>query len=452
MAIPAAKVARGDGGGEGGDAVLQGGCGGAVGWRNAAVAGRPPYRTDAIGRGPPALRSATQEPFAEKRTSEAVFPVVVVYDVLPFKLGDCFFHGCRAEDLRRVEECAGVYLFAAAFGDGAENARLLRGKLLDRKCEVVVFPCEDDCKGLLDVGFRERCPAAAHLPERVAEFLDKAGRVACRAGDRVEHLARESTLARGKAALDECEEFVRVDVPDLERGGGTVERTGMLEEYLRHLVSYAAEEDVRGVGVELNSGTQHGERLFSVVYVEYVLELVEKDACPAPLCLRQKHVKHGVERCRLGGDSRINRHRRRTGRRVYGNRRPEMREHAYGLRYPVFGSFKTCEGGDKSAADFRLVANAEKVGMEEGDSLHVSHRLENERRLSGSAVALHDDVLAGFYAGREFPLKCRTRAEEVSIDSASVFEWVHYSLSLSRFVLNGVVPKGIVPIGITRVV
>ena len=84
------------------------------------------------------MRSTTQEPFAEKRTAEAVFPVVVVYYVLPFKLRDGFFHRCRAEDLRRVKQCAGVYLLATAFGDGAENACLLGGKLLDRKCEGVV--------------------------------------------------------------------------------------------------------------------------------------------------------------------------------------------------------------------------------------------------------------------------------------------------------------------------
>ena len=381
-------------------------------------------------RGAPiAMRSSTQEPFAEKRTAEAVFPVVVVDDVLPFKFGDGLFYGRRAEDLCRVKECAGVYLLAAAFGDGAENAGLLSGKLLDGKCEVVMFPCEDDCKGLLDVGYLERCPAGAHLPECVAEFLDKARRVARGTGDGVEHLSREYSSARGKAPLDEREEFVRVDVPDLERGGGMIERTGILKEYLRHLVSYAAEENVRGVRVELNPGAQHGERPFAVVDVEDVLELVEKDACLAPLCLRQKHIKHGVERSRLGGDARINGHRRRAGRRVYGDRRPEMREHAYGLRYPAFGIFKTCQGGDEPAANVRLVANAEKIGVEEGDALHVTHGFENEGRLSRPAVALHDDVLSGLYARGEFALKCRTPAEEVSVDSASVFEWVHCCIS-----------------------
>ena len=376
-------------------------------------------------------RSLTQEPFAEKRTAEAVFSVVVVYDVLPLKLGDGLFYGGCAKDMRRIKECAGEYLPAAALGDGAENARLLGGKLLDRKREVVVFPGENDCKGFLDVGFLERRPAVAHLPECVAEFLDKARCVACGAGDCVEHLASEFSSARGKAFLDECEELVRVDVPDLERGGGMVERTGILEEYLRHLVSYAAEENVRSVGVELDSGTQHGERPFAVVDVEYVLEFVEKDACLSPLRLRHKHVEHGVERCRFGGDPRINCHRRRTRGWVYGNRRPEVREHAYGLGYPVFGIFKACEGGDKPAADVRLVAHAEEIGMEEGDVLHVTHGFENEGRLSGSAVALHDDVLSGLYARGEFALKCRARTEEVSVDGASVFERVHCCLSFS---------------------
>ena len=108
-----------------------------------------------------------------------------------------------------------------------------------------------------------------------------------------------------------------------------------------------------------------------------------------------------------------------------------MREHAYGLRDPAFGIFKTCKGGDKPAADVRLVAYAEKIGMEEGDALHVAHGLENEGGLSGPAVALHDDVLAGLYARSEFALKCRTRAEEVSVNSASVFEWVHFRFSIS---------------------
>ena len=94
-----------------------------------------------------------QYPFAEKGAAEAIFPVVVVYYVLTFKLGDGLFNGCGTEDLRRVEECAGVYLPAAAGGDGAENARLLRGKLLERKCEMVVFPRENYGKRLLNVGF-----------------------------------------------------------------------------------------------------------------------------------------------------------------------------------------------------------------------------------------------------------------------------------------------------------
>ena len=98
--------------------------------------------------------SLAQYPFAEKGAAEAVFPVVVVDYVLSFKFGDGLFDGCGVEDLCRFEEGAGEYLPAAADGYGAENARLLRGKLLERKCEVVVFPCEYDGKGLLDVGSR----------------------------------------------------------------------------------------------------------------------------------------------------------------------------------------------------------------------------------------------------------------------------------------------------------
>ena len=279
--------------------------------------------------------SLAQYPFAEKGAAEAVFPVVVVDYVLSFKFDDGLFDGCGVEDLCRFEEGAGEYLPAAADGYGAENARLLRGKLLERKCEVVVFPCEYDGKGLLDVGFLKCCPFAAHLPECIAEFLDEARGVACGAGDGVKHCAREFPSAGGEAFLYEREKFVRVYVPDLERGGGMVERAGILEEDLRHLVTYAAEEDVRSVGVELDSGAQHGERPFTVVYVENVLELVEKDARLAPLGLRQKNVKHRIERCRLCRNSRVHSHGRSTGRRVDGNRRPEVREHAHGLCYPA---------------------------------------------------------------------------------------------------------------------
>ena len=88
---------------------------------------------------------SAQQPFPEERTAEAVFSVVVVDDVFAFKFGDGFFHGCRIEDLRRVEECARVYLLAATFGDSTKNARLLGGKLLDCKREVIVFSGEDDC-------------------------------------------------------------------------------------------------------------------------------------------------------------------------------------------------------------------------------------------------------------------------------------------------------------------
>ena len=99
-------------------------------------------------------RSLTQEPFAEKRTAEAIFAVVVVYDILPFEFGDGLFYGCRAKDLRCVKECAGVYLLAAASGDGAENACLLGGKLLDRKCEVIVFTGESPRDVLCRAGCR----------------------------------------------------------------------------------------------------------------------------------------------------------------------------------------------------------------------------------------------------------------------------------------------------------
>ena len=406
----------------------------------AACAARPPYpdgRT-AMERRPYQewhkrkrrwVVSLAQYPFAEKGAAEAVFPVVVVDYVLSFKFGDGLFDGCGVEDLCRFEEGAGEYLPAAADGYGAENARLLRGKLLERKCEVVVFPCEYDGKGLLDVGFLKCCPFAAHLPECIAEFLDEARGVACGAGDGVKHCAREFPSAGGEAFLYEREKFVRVYVPDLERGGGMVERAGILEEDLRHLVTYAAEEDVRSVGVELDSGAQHGERPFTVVYVENVLELVEKDARLAPLGLRQKNVKHGIERCRLCRNPRVHCHGRSTGRRVDGNRRSEVREHAHGLCYPAFGIFKSCERGDKPAADVRLVADTEKIGMEEGNVLHVPNGFENEGRLPSSAVSLHYDVLSGLYARSEFLLERGTRAKEVSVNSASVFERVHCHLS-----------------------
>ena len=97
----------------------------------------------------------THEPFAKKRTAEAILSVVVVYDVLPFEFCDGLFNGRSAKDMRRVKECAGENLLPAAFGDGTENAGLLSGKLLDCKCEVVVFPGENDSKSLLDVGFFE---------------------------------------------------------------------------------------------------------------------------------------------------------------------------------------------------------------------------------------------------------------------------------------------------------
>ena len=70
------------------------------GLATSARAGRAPYRVKRRERRFPELvvtsayvmRSTTQEPFAEKRTAEAVFPVVVVDYVLPFKLGDGLFY------------------------------------------------------------------------------------------------------------------------------------------------------------------------------------------------------------------------------------------------------------------------------------------------------------------------------------------------------------------------
>ena len=69
------------------------------------------------------MNLSAQETFAEKWTAKAVFSVIVVYDVFAFKFGDGLFYGCRIEYLRRIKECAGEYLLAATFGDGAENAR-----------------------------------------------------------------------------------------------------------------------------------------------------------------------------------------------------------------------------------------------------------------------------------------------------------------------------------------
>ena len=92
-----------------------------------------------------------------------------------------------------------------------------------------------------------------------------------------------------------------------------VERAGILEEYLSHLVTNAAEENIRSVCVELDPGAQYGERPFPVVYVEYVLKFVEQDAYLTPLCLLQEHVKHGVERRWFGGNPCVNCYRRRAG-------------------------------------------------------------------------------------------------------------------------------------------
>ena len=102
--------------------------------------------------------------------------------------------------------------------------------------------------------------------------------------------------------------------------------------------------------------------------------------------------------------------------------------------------------------DVSLVAYAEKIGMEEGDVLHVSNGFKNKGGLPCPALSLHDYVLAGLYARGELALECRTRAEEVSVDSASVSEWVHVALLSLVVVPIGIVPKGVVPFGTTRIV
>ncbi len=391
-----------------------------------------------------------KEPFAEEWAGEAVFAIEIVYDFQVFKFRYGLFDGGGIIDMGGFKECAGGHFFAAVFGDCTENACLQCGKLPYCKCVVVLLAGKNHLKRRSNVFFFKSGSFVAHLPERIAQFLNEAWSVSGKTRDCVEHRAGELSFPCLKPLFDEWIEICGGNISDRECRGRVIERAGILEEDVCHLVADASKKDVWCVGIKLNLGTQYGQNPFAVINVEDILKFIKEHADPSAFCLRQKSIENSVKRHRIGGDFRVKRHRRRAGGRVYRNGRAKIRQHAEYFSEPSVGFFESGKRGDKPAAEIDLIADAEKVRMKEGDVFQVAYRFKNKRGLACSPFALNDDILTGFYARGKFAFKHRTWAEEISGDRATVFEWVHVCSSF-LVMPNSIIPFSIIPFGITRV-
>ena len=137
------------------------------------------------------VRSSANEPFAEEWAGEAVFAIEIVYDFQVFKFRYGLFDGGGIIDMGGFKECAGGHFFAAVFGDCTENACLQCGKLPYCKCVVILLAGKNHLKRRRDVFFFKSGSFVAHLPERIAQFLNEAWRVSGKTRDCVEHRAGE---------------------------------------------------------------------------------------------------------------------------------------------------------------------------------------------------------------------------------------------------------------------
>ena len=391
-----------------------------------------------------------KEPFSEEWTREAVFAIEIVYDFQMFKFRYGFFNGGGIIDMGGFKECSGGYFFAAVFGDCTQNACLQCGKLPCCKCVVVLLTGKNHLKRRSNVLFFKSGSLVAHLPERIAEFLNEARSVSGKTRDCVEYRAGEFSFPRLKPFFDEWIEICGGNISYGERCGRVIEWTGILEKDIVHLVADASKKNVWCVGVKLYLGAQYGQNPLSVINVEDVLKFVEEYANPSALCLRQKSIENSVKRHRVGGNFRVKRYRWRSRGRVYRNGRAKISQHAEYFSEPSVGFFEAGKRGDKPAAEIDLVANTEKVRMKEGDVFQMAYCFKNKRGFSSSSFALNDNILTRFYARGKFTFKHWTWAEEVSGDRATIFEWIHVSFSF-LVIPNSIIPFGIIPFGITQI-
>ena len=388
------------------------------------------------------------DPFSKERIHKAIFAFEPIDDLFAFELCNGLLCGCGVICICGREKVGGAYFTAASYRYCLEDARLERRELLDEECKMVVFAGIDRFKGVWKFVRADYVTGGCCLPDCVAKLLHKARRISRKGADGIEGLTRKIALSLGEAGFEEGVEVSGIDSFHGKGCGSAIERALRVEEYVRHPIADAAEENVGCVGVELDAPAHDCEDSFAVVYVENVLEFVKHDADLASGGLRNDCVKDGFERGRCGRQSRIQRKGRGAGGRIYRHDRSEIRNGAHDLRQPAVGAFEFGECGDESAADVGLVANAEKVGMKKRYASHVAHCFEHKGSLSGAPFALHYDILSRLNVGGELLFKDRTWAEKVAFDRASVLKRIHFNLPSLFYCRLTVVPLGIAPFGI----
>ena len=125
------------------------------------------------------------------------------------------------------------------------------------------------------------------------------------------------------------------------------------------------------------------------------------------------------------GKSRVQRHCGRSGRGVNLHNGPRLCQRANKLCKPTVGVLKSGKGGCEPVAEIRQVSNSEKVGVKKRKPFQVPDGFKHKRRLPRPSLALYDDVLSGFYVGREAAFKIWAWAEKLAVNNAAVFEWIH---------------------------
>ena len=70
-------------------------------------------------------------------------------------------------------------------------------------------------------------------------------------------------------------------------------------------------------------------------------------------------------------------------------------------------------------------ADAQQVDVKQIHALGLAHGLADKGGLAHAPFPLYDDVLPRFDEPAQFLFQHGARAEEVSVDDAAVFEWIH---------------------------
>ena len=368
------------------------------------------------------------QPLAEKRIDEFVVSVKPIEYLRFLDLGECHLYRGGVVGCGGGEELLGAYRLSAERRNIFEDSRLVRSKLAHECREMFLLSGKDGIEGTLNCSVVDGIAGGRLVPNGVTKFLNVSRGVVCDTGDYVECSAVKASSADGKSGTYESEEVIRINPPYGKCRRRMVERAGRVPEHVRHSVSYASKKDVRGIGVQLYSGSHYGKDSFSVLKVEDILEFVKNCADFAFCRLSEKRVKNCIERRRFGSKPCINGKRRRARGWIDGKRGFEIGKRFDGFCKPSLGGFKPCNCGEKSFAKVGLIAYAKEIGMEKGDALHRSHGFKHKRRLAHSSLTLDYDVLPRFDVLFKTFCQFRSLAEVFSVNGASILERVHSSV------------------------